>query len=396
MAKPPKVQRIHFTKESVQRIPIPASERVYVYDSKLTNLAVCVTSGGKRSFYAIRKVGRVTERFRLGTFPLMTVEQARNRTVQALSLIAEGRNPKESQRANRVAPTLETAFEKLLAKPTRTKAKRPRAEKTVKDYRQQFDAYLSAWHDRKLPSIKRPEVERLHNRLGEVNGQHTANRALALLRAIFNSAIDDGECESDPTKGVRAFEELSRERFIESDEMPKFWKALHDEPNEKARDFILLLLLTGQRKSNVLAMRWEDVNLTRGTWTLPHTKTGRHAIPLTPAVLAILKRRQKSREANCPYVLPGRHGQEHLKDVYGFWRAIVRRAGLDNLRLHDLRRSMGSWQAATGASLNVIGKTLGHTRPETTAIYSRLGMQPVLEAMQAATKAMMKAAKKQK
>lgn len=160
------------------------------------------------------------------------------------------------------------------------------------------------------------------------------------------------------------------------------------------RDFFVVLLLTGARKSNVLAMRWEEVDLERGLWWIPETKGGIVVvIPLVQPAIEILLRRQ--REANGHgWVFPGRHGKGHLTGPYKPWRRVCGRAGLENIRIHDLRRTLGSWMAAQGTSLPVIGKTLGHRSLQATEVYARLDSDAVSQAMEKATGAMLAAAEK--
>ena len=149
-------------------------------------------------------------------------------------------------------------------------------------------------------------------------------------------------------------------------------------------------LLTGARRANVLSMSWEDVNLQRGTWTIPRTKNGEaHTVPLVGEAIAILTVRKSSSEG--PWVFPGPGATGHLVEPKKAWARILRRAGIENLRIHDLRRSLGSWQAATGANLSIIGKTLAHKNVSTTAIYARLSLDPVRASMEEATRAMFRA-----
>jgi integrase len=155
---------------------------------------------------------------------------------------------------------------------------------------------------------------------------------------------------------------------------------------------VKLALFTGQRRSNVLAMRWDDLDLDRALWTMPHTKTGQHEAPLSAAALEVLERRHADR-GDSEYVLPGLHGRGHLVDPMRAWKRILERAGIGNLRIHDLRRSVASWQTDLGASRAIVGKLLGHVREETTAIYGRPGLQPVRESLEAATTAILAAAK---
>ena len=275
----------------------------------------------------------------------------------------------------------------------RTAAESTSTTQRRQGYRLQFDGYLSDLADRQLSKIKRADIEKLHNHLAQTSGHYAANRVLSLIKALYNTAIELGHYDANPAARLRAFEEESRERFLQADEFPRFWTALEAEPSVKVRDFFKICLFVGQRRSNTQTMRWEDLNLDRGIWTLPKTKTGKHEVPLTVEALKILKRRRKEAGPDDVYVFPGRHGHGHLTDPMRQWRDILERAGIDDLRIHDLRRSLGSWQAITGTSLPVIGKTLGHTRPETTAIYGRLSDDPVRASMATATAAMMAAAK---
>ena len=230
-----------------------------------------------------------------------------------------------------------------------------------------------------------------HAKLRQNSGLYAANRALALMRVLFNKAIAWGWEGTNPALGIQAFREKSRERFLEAHELPAFLNALREEPNTTTRDYILLSLLTGARKSNVLAMRWEDINFKQSLWRIHETKNGEaHTIPLVPHALNLLKARKATTQS--AWVFPGTGEAGHLHDPKKAWQRILARANIKNLRLHDLRRSLGSWQAATGASLTIIGKTLAHKNVNSTAIYARLNLDPVREAMQKATDAMMQAA----
>ena len=303
------------------------------------------------------------------------MDQARRLAASRNGAIAEGRNPAVKLRAGRNAPTLGELFNQFIALPTRTEAKRPKSPVTVTGYRQQF-GYLEDWNGRKLSTITKNDVETIHNHIATDSGRYMANRVLGLVKTLFNTAIEPGAIQRQPRGRRPRFVEESRERFLQADELPRFFKALEEETSEKVRDFIKLALFTGQRRMNCLQMRWEDVHLDRAVWSLPKTKTGRHQVPLTAAALEVLRRRHDQR-TDSEFVFPGLHGRDHLKDPMRQWRGILKRAGIENLRLHDLRRSLGSWQATTGASLSVIGKVMGHAQPNTTAIYARLADAPV-------------------
>ncbi|MGR3649499.1 MAG: tyrosine-type recombinase/integrase, partial [Shimia sp.] len=134
--------------------------------------------------------------------------------------------------------------------------------------------FLSRWFKRKISSFERAEIERLHAKIGKENGVYQANRLLERIRSIFNEAIEWGWQGTNPAVGVKKFKEKSRDRFLQPDELTRFFEALANEPNETARDFFLISLLTGARKSNTLAMRWKEINFTSATWRIELTKNG--------------------------------------------------------------------------------------------------------------------------
>jgi integrase len=156
----------------------------------------------------------------------------------------------------------------------------------------------------------------------------------------------------------------------------------------------LISLLTGARRSNVLAMSWDELHLDRGEWRISMTKNGTpQTLPLVAGAIDVLKSRKELTEcADSAYVFPGAGQSGHLVEPKKAWKIILGKAGIKDLRLHDLRRTMGSWQAGTGANLSVIGRSLNHKSTATTAIYARLWMEPVRSSMQAAAAAMLEAA----
>ena len=174
---------------------------------------------------------------------------------------------------------------------------------------------------------------------------------------------------------------------MQPDELPRFFEALANEPNETARDFFMVSLLTGARKSNVLAMRWKDISFNAATWRIEETKNGEaQTVHLPSQAVELLKARKL--ESDSPWVFPGNGKSGHLADPKKAWTRILSEAGIDDLRIHDLRRTLGSYQAATGANGYTIGKSLGHKSQQSTAIYARLNLDPVREPLNKATDAM--------
>lgn len=380
-------KKINFTIKTLTALPSPIGKRVYYYDTKTRGLSICIMPSGKKTFVVYKKINGKPERITLGAFKDISIEQARGKANEINSLIAKGENPAQKHRLSKTEITLNELFEEYLNR----HAKIHKA--SWREDQRQFNTYLSHWKQRKLSTIKKNDIQKLHQEIGRNNGNYAANRLLALLSSMFNRANEFCLWDKDsPTNGIKKFKENSRSRFLQADELPRFFDALREEQNETVRDYILLSLLTGARRSNMLAMRWNEINLELGLWEIPKTKNGEsHTIPLVPQASEILKTRFASKTNE--WVFPSHGKSGHIVDPKKAWQRLLERAGISNLRLHDLRRSLGSWQASTGASLAIIGKTLAHRNVSTTAIYARLNLDPVRDAMNKATQAIWDAGK---
>ena len=378
---------LKLTKRAVASLPpAPEGKRVFHRDTETPGLGVRVTDNGTKTFAVYRKVQGRPQRIALGRFPAMTVEQARREAAKVNLAIADDRNPMAERRRLRRAATLGELFRIYRDDYLIALGKRTRMPESL------FRCHLSRWEHRMLRDISRADIKSLHAGIGRAGSEVAANRVHQLLRAMLNWAIEEELLEGpNPATGIKRFWERARERFLHPDEMPRFFQALAEEPNGNFRDFVLLALFTGARKSNVLAMRWADMHLARATWTIPETKTGEpHSLPLVPEALTILHSRAKSSQSE--WVFPGAGASGHLIEPKRAWTALLVRSGINDLNIHDLRRTLGSWQAATGASLPVIGRTLAHKSPAATAIYARLDLDPVRNAVTIATQAMLSAA----
>ena len=371
--------KLNFTKALLQGLPIPEKgKRTVYYDTKMRGLNLVVTDTGTKTFYLRRKHKGKSERVVIGRFPDLSVEQARGKAGDINSAFANGNNPAELRRLSRAEPTLGELFDEYLERYAKLHTK------TSSQMEDSFRLYLHQWKNRKVSTVQRTDVQKLHTQLGKERGQVTANRTIELLRAVYNRGAQWGLCSADnPAAGITKFRIKARNRFLQSEELPRFFGALADEPNDTVRDFVLMSLLTGARKSNVLSMRWNEVSFEHLHWIIPETKNGEtHTVPLVPIAIEILKARRQRQDKEEDHVFPGAGQTGHLASPKSAWRRILRRAGIQNLRLHDLRRSLGSWQAITGASLVVIGKTLGHKDVSTTAIYAHLSQDPQRRAME--------------
>ncbi len=419
--------KINFTKAALSNISIPEKgKRDYYHDQKEKGLILDVTGAGSKSFYLYQRVEGRPERVFLGKFPDLSIENARKLAIQKKGEIALGKNPQNERRKFRQEMTLGDLYQEYMERYSK------RQKRSWQYDEREIPKYLGHWFNRKLSQIKKSEIQLYHTKVHDKNGLYQANRVLERTRAMYNKAIEWGWEGTNPTIGIKKFKEKSRDRFIQPNELPCLMRALQSEENEVARDFIIMALYTGARKTNVLQMRWEQIDFTRNIWRIPETKNGEpQDVILIPQAIEVLKNR-KLHGAISPWVFPSDSKAGHLADPKKAWirakqlatiyiweaephlkalidsvkesmpeqidvgriyKGITKKAeekgvyleeGLMDIRLHDIRRTFGSYQAISGASLQVIGKSLGHKSQHATQVYSRLHNDPVREAMEKA------------
>ncbi|MDG1074057.1 MAG: tyrosine-type recombinase/integrase [Methylophilaceae bacterium] len=437
--------RFRFTKTSLEKLPLPAgTSRITYYDQDIGKLALRVTAAGAKSFYIVKRVAGEMVWYKLGTFPEMTVEQARKAAEVTLGNFANEDNPAVVRRAIKGIPTLNEFF---IEYGERHGVKKLAWESDQQRFRDYLKDSLGA---RKLNLITREMIGRILTDM-DMRGKAgaTINNVRALASGIFAKAIEWGYIKDNPVRGIKTRKAIKRDRFMSAHELPRFFKSVAEEPNTTVRDYFLIALLTGARRANVVAMKWTEIDFKEGIWRIAVTKNGDpQNVTLSPEALTLLEQRKElNKEAAVPssFVFPGTGATGHLVEPKKGWKRIFDRdeitqldllitsaggtllqdtteteddeskadslestltraralavdLGIDtdnvripDLRIHDLRRTLGSWQAKTGASLAIIGKSLNHKNQSTTAIYARLDLDPVRASVNTATTAMMEA-----
>jgi integrase len=381
--------KINFIKKTLEDLPSPEKgKRSYYYDIKIRGLGIAITDTGTKTFIVYRKIDSKPERVTLGKFPDLSIENARKMAEEVNSKIAQGKNPNEQKRTIQQEITLGNIFNKYMNEYAKNHKKTWKGDLDI------YKLYLPDWSNKKISLVQKTDITALHNKIGNNNGKYAANRMIALLHTIYNKAIEWGYDGINPCSGIKKFKEKSRERFLQTDELPRFFESLNAEPNETFRDYFYISLLTGARRGNVMAMSWKDINLNSKTWRIQETKNGEaQIIHLSNQAIEILKRRLESRKNDWVFSSPT-SASGHIEEPKKTWSRILNRAGIEDLRIHDLRRTLGSWQAATGANSYIIGKSLGHKTQQATAIYARLNLDPVRESVNKATEAMFAAGMK--
>ena len=433
--------KLKFTKTVLlSLVPPEPGKRLTVYDTEVPKLAVRITAAGARSFYVVKRAGASIAWVKLGSFPEMTVEQARIEAQKILGEFAAGANPATVRRAIREELTFTEMFERFLIE-KRKRDGSPIGARTKRDYRDAMRMYLEPIKTRKLSQITRAEIKAIHTKTTKKSAAQ-ADRALAIVSSVFNFASDlELFCGTNPASRIQRNPAPSRDRFAQASELPYLFSAIAE---ASLADFFLLSLLTGARRSNVQGMLWRDLDLDACIWRIGMTKNGTpQNVPLSPEALEILVAR-KLKTGLTSFVFPGDGKTGHLVEPKSAWTSILRRASLrrlidilesqgkftseerlqaeqqitqtpvvaerqlraeaskfgvdpatydmTDLRIHDLRRTLGSWQAKIGASLSIIGKSLNHKTHQATAIYARLDLDPVRKSIEMATKAIMEAA----
>lgn len=371
------------TKQVIDEIPFPLAGQVFVRDAELPGFALRVTKG-RKSFILEKRIRGRMRRLTIGPYGPLTVDQARRLASTHVGAIAQGDDPAQVRQDRLHEPTFGDLTDQYLERHA------PR-KRSARDDRGMLKTHLAVFRTRKLTDLNRNDVARLHAQIGEA-APYRANRVVALLRKMFNLARDWGLYAGDnPATRIQAFREESRDRFVQPDELPRLFQAIAEEADSSVRAVLLTALLTGARRTEVLTMQWDEVSLTRAEWRIPHTKAGRpHLLPLPYALVATL--RSLPRMDGNPYVFLGQNGAGHLQNMKRAWDRIRFKAGIHDVRFHDLRRTVGSWLAGSGESLQLIGKVLNHRDVSTTAIYARLNLDPVRQALERNASKMLEAA----
>lgn len=224
----------NFIKKSLTTLRIPTKKIAAYHDTTKHGLKLLVRPTGIKTFVLYRKIQGRPERITIGRFPEVTIEQARNQVDTLNAKIASGINPNEEKRSLRSEMTIKNLFERYLERYAKVH------KKSWQEDHNQFQRYLRGWENRKLSSIRKSHIQKLHAEVGTNKGHYAANRLLALLHTMFNRAIDWGWDSANPAHGIKKFKEKSRDRFIQSDELPKFFKALSEETSIIVRDLSLI------------------------------------------------------------------------------------------------------------------------------------------------------------
>jgi len=378
-----------------------SQERDYfIWDGDLKGFGLKVCSGGRKSYVCKYRLGTgrgaPTRRMTIGTHGSpWTPDQARKRASRILGLVAHGEDPATAKQAEKMVLTVAQLCDRYLEHGAATKK-----ASTLATDRGRIERHIKPLLGRmRVPDVKRSDVSRFlqdvaagktavdvktktRGRAIVRGGKGTATRTVGLLGGIFSFAIESGWISENPVRGVKRYRDKRNERFLDVDELTKLGTALDaaeaNGENPYALAIIRLLILTGARKGEIESVRWPEVDWQHGYLRLADSKTGQKLVMLNGAAIEVLQ--AVTRQNASDFVFPASRSEGPYEGTSKVWRRIRDDAGLQNVRLHDLRHSFASIAVSDGASLPMIGALLGHQDTATTARYAHLQTDPVRQA----------------
>jgi len=359
-------------------------QEIVAWDTTMPGFGIRVKPSGTVSFMIqYRNEYNKSRRHTIGRFGIMTLEEARTEARTLLSASSRGRDP----RADRLRKRNENSVADLAARYMQEHCEGRCKPSTIEAHNWLLQKFILPKLGRFLLSeLTSADIAHLHQSL--IGTPYNANRVLGLLKAMMGHAELWGLLEKggNPAVSVRPFREKKRQRFLSREELAKLAKAIDDSENERlisphVAGAIRLLIVTGARSGEIINMCWSDIDWDRRLLILREHKTdvsGIKALPLNAIALDILK--EIPRDPENPYVITGLRKNAPLVNLQKPWRRIRKRAGLDDVRIHDLRHSFASFGVTTGASLPVIGGLLGHRSMSATSTYAHLSQDPLRDA----------------
>jgi integrase len=366
--------KLRLSKTSVEAIA-PGPKDIYAWDDRTPGFGVKVTPAGGR-IYVLKYRAEGAQRWLvLGRHGDVTFNQARTKAIRLRGAVADGNDPARVRDEHATEPTVDKLADRFLAEYAEPHKKPRSVEEDRRNLKLHIRPELGAM---KVSAVARQDVLKLHHKMRATPG--AANRVQALLSKMFGLAEEWGVRQegSNPCRRIKKFEERSRERFLTSDELQRLGLALEeaerDGEHPSGIGIIHLLVFTGCRRDEILTLQWSFVDFERSCLRLPDSKTGAKVVRLGAPALDLLSGLPRF---TSPFVFPaarGAHklrvGAGHFVGIERIWQRVRTRAGLADVRLHDLRHTFASWSVMGGATLHMTGALLGHRQAGTTMRYA--------------------------
>ena len=380
-----------FTRSAIKGRPLPV-KRSRWYDETQAGLILDVMPSGKMTFRVYKWFKQSPINVTIGPYPSTTIEQARKETAKILAQIVSGDNPNEQKKETRKKSlTFEQLFTQYMDDFKANIKNGSRRQSSFDDHDKTWRNHIvNILGKKQIHTLLQPDAKSFLNSIKQKKSYAIYNKVVTLLKALLNFGLRQELVEVNVFANIKKMSDVKRDRFLQQHEIKPFFEALEKE-SEQVQDLVKTLLFTGQRKHCVFSMEWNELNLEAGTWTIPTSKMKAkkpHTVALSIQVIEILKRRFVQRDASTSFVFPSSISKSgHVTEKSGegsFWRRVTRSAGLwsedktKRLTMHDLRRTLGSWQAIQGVDINSISKSLGHSDIRVTSdIYAHLNVENV-------------------
>jgi len=336
----------------------PRSRRFEIWDARLPGFGLRVSPLGRKSFVLLYRHKGRARRLTLGRYPILSLSEARNRAIEALALVARDLDPQ----ADKAAERSNTRFAGVVEQFLRTYCQEHNRASTRRETRRLLEArFVSRWGTRDLRDIGKADVLEIVDQALRDGTPSAANHALATIRVFFNWCLDRGLIDDNPCSRLKAPAKLvTRDRILSDTELVGIWNAATSS-GFPFGTIAQLLLLTAQRRNEVVSMRWPDLDLEGGLWTIPGdlTKNGvAHAVPLVPEVVDILASIPRTHDV---LIFPSRAGNGRCFSGFSnSKRRLSAAAGVAAFTLHDLRRTAATRLASLGVAPHVIERLLNH------------------------------------
>jgi integrase len=390
------VKRLKLNEKSL-RDPEPKEGVSYqIFDTDVLGFAVRIHASGARTFTIdYRHAGR-QRRMTIGRWPEWSVTAARERAKELRRAIDEGQDPLAVREGLREAPRVKDMIIRYIGEHVPKLAKN-NASDQISMLRQMVEP---AWGNKLVTEITksdvakfldfvaegrpRPSKARPNNRARKLQGHKPtpirANRMGEVLRKMFTLAIEWEWRSDNPAMGFHRRIEQARERFLSPEELARLAAVLDAAADQRAASIIRLCMLTGARVGEVRTARFEQFNLDYAIWSKPAATTKQrkiHRVPISQDVAAIVRLRHQAVPRGNPWLFPGDTVGQPVKEIRRFWLKVQKDADLADVRIHDLRHTFASLLVSGGASLEMIGKLLGHSQMQTTQRYAHLMDSPL-------------------
>lgn len=355
----------------------PQDKDYIICDDDLAGFAVRILPSGRRSYIVQYRIGNRYRRMSLGAHGVLTPEKARRMAFKVLAAVKDGEDPAGERSRARKACTVNELAERFDQEHISVRLK----PGTATEYRRNLRRFiLPALGRLKVADVTRADVAKFHHDLRHIPYQ--ANRNLEVISKMFSMAEmwgmrPDG---SNPRLHIKKYPEEKRERYLSQKELSDLGSVLNEAEEMGVDDIyaisaIRLLIFTGCRLNEIMSLKWTEVDFANSCLRLSDSKTGARVVHLGPPALDLLQ--NLKRQPKNPWVICGKIPGTNRKEIQKFWQRIRKRAGIEDVRIHDLRHSFASNAVAQGMSLPMIGKLLGHTQVQTTARYAHLAADPV-------------------